>query len=504
MLLEMHCHTAEHSQCSSINAAELTRQVFAKRLQGIVFTDHHYLWPLAEIQVVRRQAGVPDYFVMFSGQEVTTGDAGDVLVYGADVSIERGTPLMKIRSHYPEAALVLAHPFRDGRRPEVERLLDPVLDCVEIFSSNHSVAENSRGLQAWHTHKFTAIAGTDTHGGSYAGIYPTLFDHPVRTMADLVMELRKGRCHPFFKEITRAGTNIHVDEITIGTKGADEIRERIIIKNLHSKEQWQVAERADEILRVISEHGFDSGRYRVPVPIDRDEENMTVLEQGIRGKTLFERIIATNFETGRYYIQLAAQWLARLHGLRLQITPPGEFLDSEQKHFSGYLSRVTDIKHPHTRRVKEIITAIQDAEGSIILEHPDSLIQGHGDYHPKNVYIGQDLLDKPETLYVAVIDFGSSRCLPPAFDVGAFVAQFRNQFFAYPEILKEIGEDVFINAYRAAAPWAGHDFLRYVELFHARCNLSIAAFLVKLGLGDSENLWRVLVEAERAIANFRA
>jgi len=35
MLLEMHCHTAEHSACSTVPAVELIRQVYAKRLQGL-------------------------------------------------------------------------------------------------------------------------------------------------------------------------------------------------------------------------------------------------------------------------------------------------------------------------------------------------------------------------------------------------------------------------------------------------------------------------------------
>jgi hypothetical protein len=45
------------------------------------------------------------------------------------------------------------------------------------------------------------------------------------------------------------------------------------------------------------------------------------------------------------------------------------------------------------------------------------------------------------------------------------------------------------------------DFLRQTELFRARTNLSIAAYLIKVGLGESDNVWRVLVEAERALTN---
>jgi predicted metal-dependent phosphoesterase TrpH/aminoglycoside/choline kinase family phosphotransferase len=504
MLLELHCHTSEHSRCSVVGAADLIRQVHAKGLQGLVFTDHHYLWPVEELHEVRREAGVPDHFLIFSGQEVTTSDSGDVLVYGAPRSIRRGSALKTIRARCPEAALVLAHPFRNGERPGPEKLLNPLLDAVEIFSANHTVSENSRGLQAWHTHKFTAIAGTDTHGPGYAGTYPTLFDHPVATVENLVGELRKGRCRPFFKEIPKAGSQLQVSEITIGTKGADEVRERIIIKSLRDRSKWKSAARAYEIMRVVAEHGFSGGTYRVPRPIDADPESMTLIEQGLRGKTLFEKVLGADAESARHFVQLAAEWLAKLHNCRLQVTPPGEFLDNDEKRLDRYVRRFAEITHPHTRRARETKKAVRRTELDLFQRHSEHLVQGHGDYHPKNIYIGQDRLDNWETLYVAAIDFDSSACLPPAFDVGTFLAQFRNQLFAYPHILREVPEEVFLNAYLAMSTVAGPDFLRQVELFRARTNLGIAAFLIKLGLGDSENLWRVLVEAERAMAHVAA
>jgi hypothetical protein len=45
---------------------------------------------------------------------------------------------------------------------------------------------------------------------------------------------------------------------------------------------------------------------------------------------------------------------------------------------------------------------------------------------------------------------------------------------------------------------------RHPHTRRARTNLSIANYLIKLGLGDSENLYRVLVEAENAMAQFSA
>jgi aminoglycoside phosphotransferase (APT) family kinase protein len=502
MLLEMHCHAAEHSACSHVDAASLIKQIFRKGLEGVVITDHHYLWPQAELKQLRKKAEVPDYFVILSGQEVSTADAGDVLVYGATEMIPKGTSLAAIRKQFPQAALVLAHPYRKGKKPGKETLLNPLLDGIEIFSSNHSVAENAQGLRDWHRLRFIAIAGTDTHAGSYAGSYPTLFDHPIETIEELVGELKKGRCRPFFKEIPKAGATIRVDEITIGTKGEDETRERIVIRQFQDAEKWHAAERAFHIMEEIVRHGFDKGRYRVPRLIEQDQENMVLIEEGLRGNSLFEKLIRSSMEDAKYFIQLSAQWLASLHSLRLQITPPEEFLEKEPQRLAHYLGHFEDINHPHTERAREIKETIAKAETALFGKHPEKLVQGHGDFHPKNIYIGQDKAHKRETLYVAAIDFNSSYCLPPAFDVGTFLAQFHNQLFPYPEILEAMPEDLFLDAYRAAAADKDGAFLRQVELFRARTDLSIASFLIKLGLGESEGLWRVLVEAEEALTQF--
>ena len=41
MLLEIHCHSSEHSSCSHVGARQLVERVFNKGLQGIVLTS----WP---------------------------------------------------------------------------------------------------------------------------------------------------------------------------------------------------------------------------------------------------------------------------------------------------------------------------------------------------------------------------------------------------------------------------------------------------------------------------
>jgi hypothetical protein len=499
MLFEMHCHTAEKSKCSSVPVVELIRRVQARGLQGIVLTDHHAVWSDDELTTVRHQAGVPDHFLIFSAQEVTTARHGDVLVYGATEAIAKGTELEQIRLQWPAAALVLAHAYRKGRWPTDEQLLNPLLNGVEIFSSNHGVAENSRGLADWHRLRFTAISGTDTHGVQYAGAYPTIFDHPVRSMQELADELRAGRCRPFFKEIPRSGANALVTEVTFGTKEGDENRERIIIRTLTDEKKWKGTQRAEQIMAAVAEAGFGEGRYRVPRPIEIDPERMTIIEQGIRGRSLHDKLIAASTEDGRWYLELAGRWLARLHKAALAVTAADEFKQREEGRIRNYLARFEKINHRHTARARQIAETIIAAEQDCSCVD-DCLVQGHGDFHPKNIMIGQDSQDNRDTLFVAAIDFGSSLMLPPAFDVGTFLAQYRNQLFNHQELLERLPERIFLDAYLDEGPPAGDDFLWQVELFRARTNLSIAAFLIRVGMGESEDLWRVLVEAEQSLS----
>jgi hypothetical protein len=67
-----------------------------------------------------------------------------------------------------------------------------------------------------------------------------------------------------------------------------------------------------------------------------------------------------------------------------------------------------------------------------------------------------------------------------------------------------VTEGVFLEAYLQVVKKADGNFVHQVDLFRARKNLSVAAFLIKVGLGDSEKLWRGLVAAERAITHFTA
>ena len=500
MILEMHCHTAEHSECSHVSAADVVQHNFDIDLQGTVLTDHHYLWTPEEIEELRRKLKVPDYYLILSGQEVTTPELGDVLVYGADVSIEKSTSLEKMREHFPDAAIIWAHPYRYENVPPRDKLFHPLINAIEIFSSNHTVTESNRGLRDWHNHKFTAIAGTDTHALSYAGLYPTIFDHPFSTVTELAGEIRAGRCRPFFKEIPRAGSSsTEVTEITIGNGTRGDARERYVIKKHKDFPAWHSAARKSQVMDEIRRHGFEEGRFRVPKPLGNDQESFTTIEEGIKGKTLFDKLVGADPQEAKNHLEMAAEWLARLHNCRLQVGPPEEFFSNERRRLELYLSGFYNTGHRHTRKAQEIMDKVFEFETSFYGNHPEKLVQGHGDFHPKNIFIGQDS-DDPSSRFVAAIDFANSYTMPPAFDVGTFLAQFRNQFYDRQEVLDKVSENIFLQKYLTEANPLDEDFLRQVEVFRARTSLSISYYLIKLKLGESENLWRVLVEAEHHLA----
>ncbi|MFA7114561.1 MAG: PHP domain-containing protein, partial [Candidatus Omnitrophota bacterium] len=141
MLLELHSHTSRYSKCSVCTPEDLVRRIMEKGLQGLVITEHHYLWTDDEIRQLKRDAGVGEHFLIMAGQEVDT-DIGHVVVYGAKETIPERIKLTELREKFPDAALLWAHPFRKGRLPEIRQLLDENINAVEIISSNHTVQES--------------------------------------------------------------------------------------------------------------------------------------------------------------------------------------------------------------------------------------------------------------------------------------------------------------------------------------------------------------------------
>jgi predicted metal-dependent phosphoesterase TrpH len=200
--IEIHTHTSEQSPCSSIPAVDLVSLVHTKGASGIVITDHHFLWSKWELDGLRELCEVPDDFLIFSGQEVTTSDFGDILVYGADESIEPGVSLSSVRRKFPEAAIVWAHPYRSGLVPSEIELFNSDLDAIEIVNPHQKEHENMCGVSDWNLWDFNATSGSDIHRHTIAEFYPTVFTVGVDTLHSLVNSIKNGFCLPTYKYIS--------------------------------------------------------------------------------------------------------------------------------------------------------------------------------------------------------------------------------------------------------------------------------------------------------------
>lgn len=496
MLFELHAHSTRYSRCSIVNPVEIVQQAIKKGLQGIVLTEHHYQWLPDELARLAAEAGAPSYFRILAGQEVET-DIGHVLVFGAPSTIKDRTSLATLRAAYPDAALIWAHPFRKSRIPTDAQLTDKALDGIEILSLNQSPRENYRGLCQWHRFRFTAVSGSDVHSRPMAGVFPTEFDHPLETIADIAGEIRNGRCRPFLKEIPKAGTGSMVTEVTIGTKGDDEQRHRIIIRSIQDQGKWENAKASAQLISSIYDAGFKDGEFRVPRIIEVNDDERLIIEEGQRGNDLYDVLVNIQPPAGERYFEMAAEWLARLHALELRKSSPQDTYEREKYRFISYSEAFVETGNPHQSRVQRLLAFIQRKEEELFGGTVDSFVQCHGDYHPKNIIIGRDRMHDPATAYISVIDFNNSILFSPAYDAGYFLAQFRSQFYDHPSVLGHYNDDLFIAAYlRCAHPSVErYQFIELTDFFKLRAYMSIASHFVKVGKGEGSEMDFVITEA---------
>ena len=283
-----------------------------------------------------------------------------------------------------------------------------------------------------------------------------------------------------------------ITEITIGTKGDDESRNRIILKNITDDKKWEAAKSSSGITAFLYKNGFGEGQFRVPGIIEINDRERLIIEDGQRGKNLFDLLTHVDKSIGIDYYRMAAQWLARFHNKAIREGDAEGALKKERKRFKSYLDSFAKTGNPYLRQIKPVINFVKNKEEDIYSNRRDSFILNHGDYHPKNIIIGQDRQHDITTLFISVIDFGNAILFPRSFDAGYFLSQFESQFYAYPEILKYCRESDFIDTYMKEADNIPSGFVEDIKLFKLRANLSIASYLIKVGKGQSPEMKAVI------------
>lgn len=192
MKFDLHMHTARHSPDADTDPFDLVKAAIAAGLDGIVITEHDFLWTEDELNELR--AAAPQ-LVILAGVEVT-GRGGDMLCYGVTnpFAVPRGIEwgALTREIHKQGGACVAAHPNRWNQ--PFERLLNeqkPELDGIEVMSNNmdRDLRAKAAELLKKYPH-FAQLGNSDSHVPHTVGCCYTEFDAEIRTTADLVAAIR--------------------------------------------------------------------------------------------------------------------------------------------------------------------------------------------------------------------------------------------------------------------------------------------------------------------------
>lgn len=206
MILDLHLHS-ELSDDSRAPVEAYLKLLDRKRserpLGGIVLTEHRQFDPTRDYRALEDRYG----YLILTAAEVET-DYGHVLVYGVNRDILARFDFANVR--LPAQELVhevarlggVALPCHPGRptvglcahydtKPPLEGVV-----AVEALNGGSRKGEDARVAELIRRHGYRAFGGSDSHLVSFVGVCATEFDAEIRTIDDLVRELRGGGYRP--------------------------------------------------------------------------------------------------------------------------------------------------------------------------------------------------------------------------------------------------------------------------------------------------------------------
>ncbi|MFT3879253.1 MAG: PHP-associated domain-containing protein [Gemmatales bacterium] len=190
----MHLHTKRHSPDSAINPFSLVRRAQQLGLTGVVITEHDKLWSEDELDELR--AANPEMQV-YAGVEVSAHE-GHFLCYGVtDLSkLPKGIEVVQLcrEVHAQGGAIVAAHPYRWGQDFDDILSQQPLLDGLEVMSSNMDAdcRKKARARKQERNNPWAAMGNSDAHQLEVVACCYSVFPENIRDQADLLEAIRSG------------------------------------------------------------------------------------------------------------------------------------------------------------------------------------------------------------------------------------------------------------------------------------------------------------------------
>ena len=194
MKFDLHIHTSRHSPDSLIDPSALVQRAMELGLDGIVITEHDWLWTEQELQELR---AIAPGLVVLAGIEVTAKE-GHFLTYGVrdPFKLPRGIGVADLcrEVHRQEGAVAAAHPFRWGQ--PFDRILEqemPDLDGLELMTNNMDEVLRHLAAGIFQERSLCGLGSSYAHHIDTVGVCYTDFSAVIRSNRDLVQAIRNRR-----------------------------------------------------------------------------------------------------------------------------------------------------------------------------------------------------------------------------------------------------------------------------------------------------------------------
>lgn len=205
-ILDLHSHSeaSEDSRApleAYLNWIKLRRH--ERPVDGIVLTEHRQFNGAADYRALEDKFGL----MVLKASEVET-DYGHVLVFGVTQEMTRRFDFANVRLNAQElidevarmgGVAVPCHPGRPtvglyehyAAKPPLENVV-----AVEVLNGGSRKGEDDRSMELVRKYGYRAIGGSDSHLVSLIALCATRFAADVRSIDDLVRELREGTYEP--------------------------------------------------------------------------------------------------------------------------------------------------------------------------------------------------------------------------------------------------------------------------------------------------------------------
>jgi predicted metal-dependent phosphoesterase TrpH len=198
MKIDLHCHT-KYSLDNVFDPVQLIREAYEKGLDGVCITDHFSVEASRPVDKIKK----PEGFLVFRGVEIST-TLGHMLAFGLrDDAWNIWGRYLHLDTHEVAASFrskggicVPSHPYRPVESMAELAFDRSLFDAVEAVNGANLPEWNERAVEKAGIMGMPCIGGSDCQGPGKVGRAYTVFDNPVATLADLVEEIRQGRCRP--------------------------------------------------------------------------------------------------------------------------------------------------------------------------------------------------------------------------------------------------------------------------------------------------------------------